>query len=44
MPSTPSFTRADTKYDSTRGLDDKYWIAVNLASYEQVGGTRYTCE
>eukprot|EP01083_Nonionella_stella_P199668 731987_1 len=42
MPSTPSFTRADTKYGSTRGLDDKYWIAVNVASsYEQVGGTRY---
>ena len=37
-----SFERAQKQFRSGCGEDDKYWLAVNVASsYEQVGGTRY---
>lgn len=40
--STASFERANERFRATQGLDDMYWVAVNVASsYQQVGGTRY---
>ena len=37
-----SFERANDRFKSSRGQDDVYWVAVNVASsYQQVGGTRY---
>ena len=37
-----SFERAQKLFRGGCGEDDKYWLAVNVASsYEQVGGTRY---
>ena len=42
MTNSVSFLNANQQFPSSQGEDDKYWIAVNVASsYEQVGGTRY---